>query len=121
MRFTLEVTRRYGIAVPGLFSGDVRGADGVPRRQSGRGDGPASDHFARPAMNLRKGLFWYTGQGLTEQQEHAALSRIVRFGVYGTSMPGHEALSDEQVADVAAYVQELTRDDHVTGTLAGKP
>ena len=77
----------------------------------GRGDGPVATVFNRPAMNLRKGLFWYTGQGLTAEQQHAALSRIVRFGVYGMSMPGHETFTDQQVADVASFLQELTKAD----------
>ncbi len=77
----------------------------------GRGGGPEAVLFSRPAMNLRKGLFWYTGQGLTPEQQHTALSRIVRFGVYGTSMPGHETFTDQQVADVAAFLQVLTKHD----------
>ena len=77
----------------------------------GRGDGPAAAAFLRPAMNLRKGAFWYTGQGLTPAQQHTELSRIVRFGVYGTSMAGHETFTDRQVADVAAYIQQLTAQD----------
>lgn len=77
----------------------------------GRGDGPEAVTFARPAMNLRKGMFWYTGQGLSPEQLHTELSRIVRFGVYGTSMAGHETFTDQQVADVAAYVQQLTAQD----------
>lgn len=79
----------------------------------GRGDGPEAIHFARPAMNLRKGMFWYTGQGLTPKQLHTELSRIVRFGIFGTSMPGHETFTDQQVSDVAAYVQHLTAADHL--------
>ena len=77
----------------------------------GRGDGPEAALFARPALNLRKGMFWYTGQGLTAEHLHTELSRIVRFGVYGTSMAGHETFTDRQVADVAAYVQQLTAQD----------
>ncbi len=74
---------------------------------SGYGDGPEAARFSRPAMNLRKGDFWYTGRDLTPAQLHTELSRIMRFGVYGTSMPGHETFTDQQVADVAAYVQRL--------------
>lgn len=77
----------------------------------GRGDGPEAALFFRPAMNLRKGPFWYTGQNLTPDQQHAALTRIIRFGVYGTSMPGHESFSNQQIADVAAFVQQLAAHD----------
>ena len=77
----------------------------------GRGDGPEAAYFSRPAMNLRKGLFWYTGQGLSPDRLHTELSRIVRFGVFGTSMAGRETFTDQQVAEVAAYVQQLTAAD----------
>jgi mono/diheme cytochrome c family protein len=75
----------------------------------GRGDGPEAARFFRPAMDLRKGDFWYTGRDLTPAQLHTELARIVRFGVFGTSMPGHETFTDQQVADVAAYVQQLSQ------------
>jgi mono/diheme cytochrome c family protein len=83
----------------------------------GRGDGPQAAWFSRPAMNLRKGAFWYVGSGRTPDQETAALSRIVRFGVAGTSMPGHEVFSDRQVADVVAYLQQLVRSDGASARL----
>jgi mono/diheme cytochrome c family protein len=76
----------------------------------GRGDGPQAAWFSRPAMNLRKGLFWYAG-GSTPEQQHAGLHRIVRFGVPGTSMAGHESFSPRQVADVVAYLEALVKPD----------
>lgn len=79
----------------------------------GRGDGPQAEWFKRPAMDLRKGAFWYVGQGLAPEEERAALARIVRFGVPGTSMPGHETFDDGRTADVVAYLRELTRRDAV--------
>ena len=37
------------------------------------------------------------------------LARAIKFGIYGTSMPGHEYLSDKQVMGLAKYVQTLIR------------
>jgi len=71
----------------------------------GRGDGPEAVTFARPAMNLRKGPFWYVPRDATPQEQAVALARIVRFGVPGTSMPGHESFTDRQLADVLSFVQ----------------
>lgn len=84
----------------------------------GRGDGPQAQRVARPAMNLRKGAFWYAGAAATPGEKSVALQRIVRFGVAGTSMPGHEAFDDQRVADVAAFLLELTAQD--TPDPAGK-
>jgi cytochrome c1 len=36
------------------------------------------------------------------------LARIVKFGLIGTPMPGHEWFSDQQVADVVAFLRTLT-------------
>ncbi len=38
-----------------------------------------------------------------------ALARLIKFGVLGTSMPGHEYLDDGDVLGLAAYVRELQR------------
>lgn len=79
-----------------------------------RGDGPLAEAVrpTRPAiMNLRKGAFWSFswGPGAGETLD-AALARVARFGVSGTSMPGHEYFTDRQVADVVAFVTGLEPD-----------
>ncbi len=76
---------------------------------AGCGDGPQARNFFRPAINLRKGSFFYTATGFGSAQELDALQRIARFGVPGTSMAGHESFTDQQVADVAAFVQQLAK------------
>lgn len=75
--------------------------------RDGRGDGPLSPLFFRPAMNLAKGPFFYAPANLPEQEQSLALSRIVTFGLVGLHMPGHETMDDRDVADVVAYVKTL--------------
>ncbi len=76
----------------------------------GAGDGPlAADLGRRPAMNLRKGGFWLVSWGPGTEPRHRALARLIKFGMPGTSMPGHEYLSDRQLADLVAHVELLSR------------
>jgi cytochrome c oxidase cbb3-type subunit 2 len=57
-----------------------------------------------PAMNLRKGPWMFA----TAPDPDPQLARIVKFGLIGTPMPGHEWFSDQQVADVVAFLRTLT-------------
>jgi hypothetical protein len=41
------------------------------------------------------------------EPEPQQLARLVKFGAPGMTMPGHETLSDEDVADVVAFVRSL--------------
>jgi cytochrome c oxidase cbb3-type subunit 2 len=62
----------------------------------GRGDGPLAASLADPRVNLRDRDA--TGRDIQE---------IVRHGVPGTSMPGHEYLADDEIAALAAYVRAV--------------
>jgi len=70
---------------------------------SGLGDGPMSRQWMRAPANLVQGPFPYTGQGDREQ----TLARIVKFGIPGTDMPGHETLEDAEVLGLVNYLIEL--------------
>jgi cytochrome c oxidase cbb3-type subunit 2 len=84
----------------------------------GGGDGPLAPALGRrPAIDLRKPRWWLVSWGPGSEPEGEALARVVRFGVPTTSMPGHEWLSDEQVAEVVAFVQALRRGE-VDGEVA---
>jgi cytochrome c oxidase cbb3-type subunit 2 len=72
-----------------------------------RGDGPLAPAIARPAMNLLKDRFWLVSWGPGTEPEPEALARVVKFGVRGSTMPGHESLTAQQVADIVAYVRSL--------------
>jgi cytochrome c oxidase cbb3-type subunit 2 len=73
----------------------------------------------KPAMNLRKDSLWLVDQDAASDAEQEAaleqsLARLIRFGVPGTSMPGHESLKDQQIADLAAFVLTLPGTDPST-------
>jgi len=73
----------------------------------GRGDGPLAALFFRPAMALTKGPFLYVPAGLDKDAESVALARVVKFGLPGLHMPGHEYFDDQEILDVVAYVRTL--------------
>jgi mono/diheme cytochrome c family protein len=73
-----------------------------------QGDGPLAPKLDDPRANLRKGRFASIRPGA--EPEAAALARIVRHGLPPTAMPGHEWLTDRQVADLVAFVRTLEQE-----------
>ncbi|HSF41388.1 MAG TPA: cbb3-type cytochrome c oxidase subunit II, partial [Thermoanaerobaculia bacterium] len=74
---------------------------------NGRGDGPLAGKLNDPRANLRKPGFASLPQGPDAEPEDQALARVIRHGLPPTSMPGHEWLTDQQVADLVAFVRTL--------------
>ena len=75
--------------------------------RNGDGTGPLAATFNRPALNLRKGYFQYVPSAWNKEERRLALARIVKFGIPGTSMAGHEWFPEEDVEDVTAWLQGL--------------
>ena len=89
--------------------GDHAGGDGeklfavhcaVCHGTDARGDGVMSDRLAKRPPNLVEGPFIWTADATT-------IARAIKWGLPGTDMPGHELLSDEEVADLAVWVLGL--------------
>jgi cytochrome c oxidase cbb3-type subunit 2 len=85
--------------------------------EGGRGDGPLAEELASPAerrvMDLGKGPLWSVTRGVDgadEESERRELARTIGFGLPGTSMPGHESLTRQQIADLARFVEGLVPD-----------
>lgn len=76
----------------------------------GRGDGALAAPIARPAMNLAKGGFVRVAATGDAAEQRRELARLVRFGAPPTSMPGHEWLSAEELADLVEFVLALKPD-----------
>lgn len=75
--------------------------------KQGRGDGPLAASLHDPYVNLRKPGFHSIPAA---EPLDRALARIVRHGLPPTSMPGHEWLTDQQVADLVAFVKTLPKE-----------
>jgi cytochrome c oxidase cbb3-type subunit 2 len=105
-----ELTAQARLAPPPAPPSAERGAAlfatwcAVCHGAEARGDGRYAEQISDPYMNLRKPGFHAVPPGAPEDQ---ALARIIRFGLPPTTMPGHEWLDRQQVADLVAYVQTL--------------
>lgn len=75
--------------------------------KAGKADGPLASIFNQPGMDLTKGPFMHVTAGLAPRDESVALARVVKFGIPGLNMPGHEYFTDRDIVDVVAYVRKL--------------
>ena len=72
----------------------------------GRGDGPLASSIGPVApRNLTLGLWRFFAHD--SRSPTLDLARTIKFGVAGTSMPGHEIFSDSEILGLAEYVQSL--------------
>lgn len=74
---------------------------------AGRGDGPLAARFSPAPSNLALGPLRFVPFAMPEALRHATLARIVKYGIPGTAMPGHEYLTPTQIADLLAFVENL--------------
>jgi cytochrome c oxidase cbb3-type subunit 2 len=74
----------------------------------GHGNGPLSGKFLRPPANLVDGPFLWTAAG---GELETRVARVIKFGITGTDMPGHEVMTDAQVIALSEQVLKL-RSDH---------
>lgn len=65
--------------------------------------------FHPAPLNLTAGSLAGLPAGETPAQLRLRLARIVKFGLPGTNMPGHEYLPDAQILAIADYVASLHR------------
>lgn len=75
--------------------------------ETGRGDGPLAGQLAARPRSLATGPRYFVPAGASPAAERTAFARLIKFGMPGTAMAGHEYLSDTDVMALAAYVQVL--------------
>lgn len=66
----------------------------------GRGDGVLAVKFSKPPANLVEGPFVWTS-------DVESVVRVLKWGVPGTDMPGHELLDDGELQSLAAWIMGL--------------
>lgn len=74
---------------------------------SGRGDGPLSPLVGFPSPTDLTRSSWGDAAAPGGDARRIALARIIKFGIPGTAMAGHESLEDSQILGLAAYVAQL--------------
>lgn len=75
----------------------------------GRGGGAVAAQLPAPPRNLVAGEWRFLEPAANAAVERRALARTIKYGVPGTTMAGHEYLSDTEVVALAEYVQGLRR------------
>ncbi|HKJ90502.1 MAG TPA: cbb3-type cytochrome c oxidase subunit II, partial [Oceanipulchritudo sp.] len=73
---------------------------------NGEGNGPLASLWSQPPANLAKGPFAYSAGPDAREKLH----RIIKFGIPGTDMPGHETLGDEETIALANFIFGLRGD-----------
>jgi mono/diheme cytochrome c family protein len=68
----------------------------------GAGKGKLAGQLPVPPINLRDGPFIRTQDGKEE-----TIARIIKFGVIGSHMPGHESMGDAEIIAITDYVRGL--------------
>jgi cytochrome c oxidase cbb3-type subunit 2 len=110
---TADVMTRAAAWKPVRDSGQAARATGktlfathcaVCHGDGGHGDGPLSGKFLRPPANLVAGPFIRTSPGADLELRTA---RVIKFGITGTDMPGHEVMTDAQVNALVEQVLNL--------------
>ncbi len=73
--------------------------------EHGRADGPLASKLSIPPRNLATDTFRYLDEHAEDAE--AKLARIIKFGIAGTPMAGHEYLAAGEVLGIAEYVMSL--------------
>ena len=99
------------IAQASLFNGELlyqrdcatcHSEDGVTRRMWGT-------KFTRMPPDLERGPFHYVSLSDSRANEISRLAQIVKFGIPGTDMAGHEYLPDRDVASLSVWLAHRMR------------
>jgi len=70
-------------------------------------------HFRRLPPDLAAGPFLHLPPSVDSAQRRDLIARIVKFGIPGTDMPGHEYLSDNEIASLSLWLsQSIGQLDH---------
>lgn len=86
----------------GLFSAHCAMCHG----EEGLGNGRLAGNFQRPPANLVAGPFAWTPAG---DELGLRIARVIKFGLPGTNMPGHETLEDAEVLALRDHLLQLRR------------
>ena len=81
----------------GQYCSTCHETDGATRRAW-------ASSFRRLPPDLRRGLWLHVQASAPIAERALRLARIIKFGIPGTDMPGHEYLSDHDIASIALWV-----------------
>jgi cytochrome c oxidase cbb3-type subunit 2 len=64
--------------------------------------------FKQLPTDLAKGPYFYLSPADSQEQRKIRLEQIAKFGVPGTDMPGHEYLSDTEIASIGLWLSQMS-------------
>ena len=67
------------------------------------------DGFKRRPPDLTVGPYLHLPLSDDPAQRRDRLAQIVKFGIHGTDMPGHEYLSDNDIASISLWLSQQIR------------
>jgi cytochrome c oxidase cbb3-type subunit 2 len=73
------------------------GANGQTRWEAG---------FKRLPPDLAVGPYFHLPPSADDAQRRDRIARIIKFGIPGTDMPGHEYLSDDEIASISLWLSQ---------------
>lgn len=79
---------------------------------NGRGDGPLAEHFPRAVLDLAKPRLNHVANRADGSRDPAGLAHLIRWGAPGTSMAGHETLSEREVDELGAAIAAFAPGSH---------
>jgi cytochrome c oxidase cbb3-type subunit 2 len=62
--------------------------------------------FKRPPAELALGPYFHLSPADSQPQRIIHLAQIAKFGIPGTDMPGHEYLSDKEIASISLWLSQ---------------
>jgi cytochrome c oxidase cbb3-type subunit 2 len=74
------------------------------------GKGPMMTKIGQQARDLINENIYYAPESLDAETRRHALARLIKFGIPNTTMPGHEYLSDTDIASLTDYVLSIRRE-----------
>jgi cytochrome c oxidase cbb3-type subunit 2 len=63
--------------------------------------------FKRLPPDLARGPYFYLPPTGTDEQRMVRLEQIAKFGIPGTDMPGHEYLSETDIASIGLRLSQV--------------
>jgi cbb3-type cytochrome c oxidase subunit II len=113
-----QVSAQDGARLATFYCSTCHAANGATREQWKPG-------FRRLPPTLATGPFLYLQASDAPAERTDRLARIIKFGLPGTDMPGHEYLPDSQIASIAVWLSQTIpqpyRESQPTSTTGEKP
>lgn len=75
--------------------------------ENGDGNGTLAPLFQRKPRDLVSEAFLFAPKNLPSDIRKQRIAQIIKYGQSGTSMPGHEYLTDREIVDLVLYIESL--------------